>query len=60
MIVADRNGVGVTEEVSGVCSKYVCPTTFLVDDTREFAGVVVPWRLRLACEAPDTTKCRIL
>ena len=31
-----------------------------MDNTREFAGVVVPWRLWLASEATDTTECRIL
>ena len=59
-MIADRDGVGVTEKVPGVCSKSVCPATFLMDDTRKFASVVIPGCLRLASEAPDTTKCRIL
>ena len=60
MILADRDGVGITEKVSSVYSQDVLPATFLVDDTPEFASVVVPWRLRLAGETLDTAECRIL
>ena len=60
MIFADRDGVGIREKMSCVYGKDVLPATFLMDDTREFASIIVPWRLRLASEALDTTKCRIL
>ena len=41
-------------------NKDVCPTTFLVDNASRLAGVVVPGRFRLPCEALDSTKRRVL
>lgn len=57
---ADRDRVGITENMPCVYNKDVRPATFLMDDTRKFAGVIVPWRLGLASEALDTTKRRVL
>jgi hypothetical protein len=60
MIFTDRDGVGIREKMSCVHGKDVLPATFLMDNTREFASVIVPWRLGLLGEALDTTECRIL